>query len=125
MWDVDGNEYIDYAMALGPIILGHNYPTVTDAVTRQMQDGTIFSLPHPLEVEVAELLIEIIPCAEMVRFGKNGSDATSGSVRVRPCLHRARYHRLLWLPRLAGLVHRHHNQEQGGAKSGPRADHSL
>lgn len=82
VWDVDGNEYIDYAMALGPIILGHNYPTVTDAVTRQMQDGTIFSLPHPLEVEVAELLIEIIPCAEMVRFGKSGSDATSGSVRV-------------------------------------------
>ena len=82
VWDVDGNEYIDYPMALGTIILGHNYPAVTDAVTRQMQDGTIFSLPHPLEVEVAELLTEIIPCAEMARFGKNGSDATSGAVRV-------------------------------------------
>lgn len=82
VWDVDGNEYIDYPMALGPIILGHNYPTVTEAVTRQMQDGTTFSLPHPLEVEVAEMLVDIIPCAEMVRFGKNGSDATSGAVRV-------------------------------------------
>lgn len=82
VWDVDGNEYIDYPMALGPIILGHNYPKVTEAVMRQIQDGTTFSLPHPLEVEVAELLCEIIPCAEMVRFGKNGSDATSGAVRV-------------------------------------------
>ncbi|MER3422660.1 MAG: aminotransferase [Nitrospiraceae bacterium] len=82
VWDVDENEYIDYAMALGPIILGYNYPTVTEAVMRQMESGTTFSLPHPLEVEVAELLCEVIPCAEMVRFGKNGSDATSGAVRV-------------------------------------------
>lgn len=82
VWDVDGNEYIDYAMALGPVILGHNEPAVTEAVVRQLQDGVVFSLPHPLEVEVAELLAGIIPCAEMVRFGKNGSDATSGAVRV-------------------------------------------
>lgn len=82
VWDVDGNEYIDYPMALGPIILGHNYPAVTEAVVRQIQEGTTFSLPHPLEVAVAEMLVDIIPCAEMVRFGKNGSDATSGAVRV-------------------------------------------
>jgi glutamate-1-semialdehyde-2,1-aminomutase len=82
VWDVDGNEYIDYPMALGPIILGHNYPAVTEAVLHQMQDGTTFSLPHPLEVEAAEMLVEIIPCAEMVRFGKNGSDVTAGAVRV-------------------------------------------
>jgi glutamate-1-semialdehyde-2,1-aminomutase len=82
VWDVDGNEYIDYPMALGPIILGHTYRAVTEAVMRQIQEGTIFSLPNPLEVEVAELLVETIPCAEMVRFGKNGSDATSGAVRV-------------------------------------------
>jgi len=82
VWDVDGNEYIDYPMALGPIILGHNYPAVTEAVTRQLQDGSTFSLPHPLEVEVAEILVDTIPCAEMVRFGKNGSDVTSAAVRV-------------------------------------------
>lgn len=82
VWDVDGNEYIDYPMALGPVILGHNYPAVTEAVDRQAVEGTSFSLPHPLEVEVAELLVEMLPCAEMVRFGKNGSDATSGAVRV-------------------------------------------
>ena len=82
VWDVDGNEYIDYPMALGPVILGHNYPAVTEAVMRQIRDGTTFSLPHPLEVKVAERLVETIPCAEMVRFGKNGSDATSGAVRL-------------------------------------------
>jgi len=82
VWDVDGNKYIDYAMALGPVILGHNYPPVTKAVAQQMEQGTVFSLPHPLEIEVAEALTMLIPCAEMVRFGKNGSDATAGAVRV-------------------------------------------
>ena len=82
VWDVDGNEYIDYPMALGPVILGHNFPAVTEAVTRQVQDGCTFSLPHPLEVEVAEMLVDTIPCAEMVRFGKNGSDVTAAAVRV-------------------------------------------
>ena len=82
VWDVDGNEYIDYAMALGPIILGHNYPSVTDAVKKILKKGTTFTLPHRLEGELAEILCEIIPCAEMVRFGKNGSDATSAAVRV-------------------------------------------
>lgn len=82
VWDVDGNEYIDYPMALGPVVLGYSDPAVTEAVMRQLRDGTTFSLPHPLEVDVAELLVEMIPCAEMVRFGKNGSDATSGAVRV-------------------------------------------
>ena len=82
VWDVDGNEYIDFPLALGPIVLGHNDPDVTAAVRAQLADGVALSLPHPLEVEVSELLTEVIPCAEMVRFGKNGSDATSGAVRV-------------------------------------------
>jgi len=82
VWDVDGNEYIDYAMALGPVILGHNDPTVTSAVKRSMGQGATFSLPHRSETELAELICRIIPCAEMVRFGKNGSDATTAAVRV-------------------------------------------
>jgi glutamate-1-semialdehyde-2,1-aminomutase len=82
VWDVDGNEYIDYAMALGPIILGHAFPEVDDAVDEQVRRGIAFSLPHPLEIEVAQQLVELVPCAEMVRFGKNGSDATSGAVRA-------------------------------------------
>jgi len=82
VWDVDGNEYIDYAMALGPIILGHNYPSVTNVARKTLMKSPTFTLPHRLEVELAELLCELIPCAEMVKFGKNGSDATSGAVRV-------------------------------------------
>jgi len=82
VWDVDGNEYIDFPMALGAVILGHNYPSVSKAVQETLTSGTSFSLPHPLEVELAELLCEIIPCAEMVRFGKNGSDATTAAVRA-------------------------------------------
>lgn len=82
VWDVDGNEYVDYVMALGAIILGHCYPRVNDAVADQLTRGTAFSLPHPLEVELAELLVELIPCAEMARYGKNGSDATSAAVRA-------------------------------------------
>jgi len=82
VFDVDGNEYIDYPLALGPVTLGYNYPRVNEAIIKQLKDGITFSLMHPLEVELAELLINIIPCAEMVRFGKNGSDVTSAAVRV-------------------------------------------
>ncbi|MBI2524606.1 MAG: aminotransferase class III-fold pyridoxal phosphate-dependent enzyme [Candidatus Rokubacteria bacterium] len=82
VWDVDGNEYVDYVSSLGAIILGHNDPDVSASVGRQIAEGTLFSLPHPLEVEVAALLTELVPCAEMVRFGKNGSDATAGAVRA-------------------------------------------
>jgi glutamate-1-semialdehyde aminotransferase len=82
VWDVDGNEYIDYPMALGPFILGYGYPAVVEAVSRQMRNGNTFTLMHPMEVELAELLVDIIPCAEMVRFGKNGADATMAAIRV-------------------------------------------
>lgn len=82
VFDVDGNEYIDYPMALGPVVLGHNDEHVTRAIVDQLKSGITFTMPHPLEVELAEKLVEIIPCAEMVRFAKNGSDATTGSIRA-------------------------------------------
>lgn len=82
VWDVDGNEYIDFVNALCAVTLGYNDPDVTEAVRNQLEDGIIFSLPHPLEHQVAEKIVEIVPCAEMVRFGKNGSDATSGAIRL-------------------------------------------
>ena len=82
VWDVDGNEYIDFINSLASVTLGYNDPEVTDAVSAQLRDGVIFSLPHPLEMEVAERIVELVPCAEMVRFGKNGSDATSGAIRL-------------------------------------------
>lgn len=81
VWDVDGNEYIDYPMGLGSVILGHSYPSVNEAIQRQVEQGMSFSLMHPLEVELAELLTTVIPWADMVRLGKNGSDATTGAIR--------------------------------------------
>ena len=60
VWDVDRNIYTDYIMALGPITLGYSYPTVNEAIRRQLINGIIFSLPHPLEVELSELLVDII-----------------------------------------------------------------
>ncbi|MHA7733131.1 aminotransferase class III-fold pyridoxal phosphate-dependent enzyme [Nitrosopumilus sp. S6] len=80
--DVDGNEYIDYLMALGPIVLGYNVPEINEAISQQLEKGIIFSLPHFKEIEAAESLKKIIPCAEMTRFTKTGSDAVTGAVRA-------------------------------------------
>ena len=82
VWDVDGNEYIDYIQGLLPNILGYAHDEVNEAFSSQAAKGHSFSLAHPVELELAERLIEVIPCAEMVRFGKNGSDVTAGAVRV-------------------------------------------
>ena len=82
VWDVDGNEYIDFINSLASVTLGYNDPDVTRAVQEQLTKGVIFSLPDPLEMEVAERIVAMVPCAEMVRFGKNGSDATSGAIRL-------------------------------------------
>lgn len=82
IWDVDGNEYIDFANSLASVTLGYRDPDVDQAVREQLDQGVIFSLPHPIEMQVAEKIVELVPCAEMVRFGKNGSDATAGAVRL-------------------------------------------
>lgn len=82
VWDVDGNRHLDWLMALGPMVLGYGNESVNEAVHRQLAMGTVFSQMHPLEVEIAERLVELIPCAEMVRFGKTGSDATTAAVRT-------------------------------------------
>jgi len=82
VWDADGNEYIDFVNSLLSVTLGYCDRDVDKAVQEQMKSGVIFSLPHKLEMEVAEKLIEAIPCAEKVRFGKNGTDATSAAIRV-------------------------------------------
>lgn len=82
VWDVDGNEYIDFNMGIGPLSLGYAYDKVDRAIKRQIDDGITFSLMHPLEVEVAEILNRIIPNAEQVRYSKTGADVTSAAVRV-------------------------------------------
>ncbi len=80
--DVDGNRFIDLVQALGPIILGYCHPTVDAAIAAQLQRGILYGLMSPLEVECSELLAEIIPCAEMVRFFKGGGEATAAAART-------------------------------------------
>lgn len=82
LWDIDGNEYIDFISSLCAVTLGYSDPDVDGAVREQLGRGVIFSLPGKLEAEVAELICEMVPCAERVRFGKNGSDATAGAIRL-------------------------------------------
>ncbi len=82
VWDVDGNEYIDYPMALGPILLGHRDARVDDAIRAQLESGITFTLMHPLEVEVSERIVGMCPGVEAVRFGKSGSDALTAAVRA-------------------------------------------
>ncbi len=82
VWDVDGNEYVDFQMAIGPLSLGYAYPAVDEAIKKQLADGITFSLVHPLEVEVAELVREVVPGAESVRYSKTGCDVTTAAVRL-------------------------------------------
>ena len=80
--DVDGNEYVDFVSGLLPIVLGYGDPDVDGAVIDQIGRGVTLSLATRLEMDLAELLVDTVPCAEMARFGKNGSDATAGAVRL-------------------------------------------
>jgi len=82
VWDIDGNRYVDLIAGLLPVILGYCDEDVDAAIARQLDRGISFSLATELEVELAERLVSLIPCAEQVRFAKNGSDATTGAIRV-------------------------------------------
>lgn len=91
LWDVDGHEYVDFVMGLASVSLGYGDPDVERAVIDQLRRGVTLSLAHPLEIEVAERIVSLVPCAEQVRFGKNGSDATAGAIRLaRACTGRDR-----------------------------------
>lgn len=80
--DVDGNKFLDYLMGLGPITLGYNYKKVNSAIINQLKNGILFSLPHPIEIDLTELLCKTIPHTEMVKFEKSGSNAVTGAVRA-------------------------------------------
>jgi glutamate-1-semialdehyde 2,1-aminomutase len=82
LWDVDGNRYVDLSNALCAVTLGYCDPDVDRGVAEQMARGTIFTLSTTLESDVAERICDLVPCAEKVRFGKNGSDATAGAIRI-------------------------------------------
>ena len=82
IWDVDGNEYIDFVCSYGPIVLGHRHPRVEEAVRKQMGQADCQNLPGEAWVELAELLLGITPWAGWVAFAKNGSDVTTWSLAV-------------------------------------------
>lgn len=79
---IDGKKYLDFMCGLGPIILGYNHRATNKAIKKQMKDGIIFSLPTLLEQELAQLIVDVVPCAEQVRFAKNGTDADLAAVRI-------------------------------------------
>ncbi len=81
-WDPDGNRFLDWYMALRAVTLGHNYKPVLDAVKRQIELGPNYTRPSVLEIELAKLLTSIIPCADMVKFAKNGSTVTTAAVKL-------------------------------------------
>lgn len=82
VWDVDGNEFIEYGMGLRSVTLGHGFPSVVEAAYRAMQDGINFTRPAPIEVECAEKVSALIDSAEMVKFAKNGSDVTTAALKL-------------------------------------------
>ncbi len=81
-WDVDGREFIDYRMALGPVVLGYCYDEVDNAVIEQIKKGVLFSMASPVEIELAKIIVDVVPSAEMVRFMKNGVDANASNIRL-------------------------------------------
>jgi len=82
VWDLDGNEYIDFRCGLGPVSLGYAVPEINNAITAQLKNGIVFGHPHPLEGEVAKLLVKVVPCAERVRFLKTGGEAVAACIKI-------------------------------------------
>src|SRR5947207_8966300 len=82
IWDADGNEYIDFVLSWGPLVLGHAPPIVLDALEKTMQSGTSFGMPTELEVQLGELIRERMPHVAMMRFVSSGTEATMSAVRL-------------------------------------------
>jgi len=82
VWDLDGNEFIEYGMGLRAVTLGHAFEPIVEAAYKQMQFGVNFTRPAKIEVDLAEAMLELIDGAEMVKFAKNGSDATTAAVKL-------------------------------------------
>lgn len=106
VWDLDGNEYIDFRNGLGPVTLGYCVPEINQAINGQLENGVVYGHPHPLEGEVAELLVDLIPCAERVRFLKTGGEAVAACIKI--ARHATKRNKILqcgyngWLNNLSG-----------------------
>ena len=82
LYDIDGNEYIDYVLSWGPLILGHAYPSIVEVLQRAAERGTSFGAPTELEMELARLVVDAVPSIEMVRFVNSGTEATMSALRL-------------------------------------------
>lgn len=91
VWDVDGNEYIDWAMGLTAVSLGHAFEPVLSAVRNELEKGVNFQCPSPIETELAELFLEAVPSADMVKFAKNGSTVTTAAVKLARAYTKKKY----------------------------------
>ena len=82
IYDEDGNKYTDYIGSWGPMILGHNDDRVIEAVSKQIENGLSYGAVTALEVEMAELITQIVPCVEMVRMVNSGTEAVMSAIRI-------------------------------------------
>lgn len=113
-WDVDGNEYIDYLAAYGPIITGHAHPHITEAILRAAQNGTLYGTPTELEIQLAKMLKGAIPSLDKVRFVNSGTEAVMSTIRVaRAYTDRSK------IIKFAGCYHGHSDLVLVAAGSGP------
>jgi glutamate-1-semialdehyde 2,1-aminomutase len=102
IWDVDGNEYIDYVGSWGPLILGHSHPAVVEAVAKANRDGASFGACTPREAELAEQVIAAFPSIEKVRFVNSGTEATMSAIRLGRAFTRRKY-----IVKFEGCYHGH------------------
>lgn len=113
-WDVDGNRYIDYLAAYGPIITGHAHPDVTAAIVKAAQNGTLYGTPTELEIEFARMLKEAVPSLDKVRFVNSGTEAVMTTIRVARA-----YTKRTKIVKFAGCYHGHSDLVLVAAGSGP------
>lgn len=113
-WDVDGNRYIDYLAAYGPIITGHAHPHITEAIKKAAENGVLYGTPTPLENKMAKMLKEAIPSLEKVRFVNSGTEAVMTTIRVARA-----YTGRTKILKFAGCYHGHSDLVLVAAGSGP------
>lgn len=113
-WDEDGNEYIDYLAAYGPIITGHAHPHITEAITEAAQNGILYGTPTRLEIKLAKMLKEAIPSMDKVRFVNSGTEAVMTTIRVARA-----YTKRSKIVKFAGCYHGHSDLVLVAAGSGP------
>ncbi|WCR25194.1 glutamate-1-semialdehyde 2,1-aminomutase [Paenibacillus thiaminolyticus] len=113
-WDVDGNRYIDYLAAYGPIITGHAHPHVTEAIVRAAQNGTLYGTPTELEIKLARMLKEAVPSMDKVRFVNSGTEAVMTTIRVARAFTKREK-----VIKFAGCYHGHSDLVLVAAGSGP------